>query len=347
MKRVGVKVVVGSGAAVAALAIAALSMAQQPAAPGPLQEPQWAYAIPTPRPAGAPAPAAAPPPAADVKHSLPGASRTFTLNEIRGVTPPGATPTGPADWYPEDHPPMPPVVAVGDAARRVTACALCHYPNGKGRPENSGVAGLTKEYLVQQLQDMKAGNRNSAEPRKGNATAMVNIAKGMTDEEIEAAAAYYASIKWTPWIRVVESDTAPKTRNVGGLLLPLTGPEAGEEPLDGRIVEVPENPERTELLRDPRSGFIAYAPKGSIEEGAFLADVGSCAICHGDGLVGRNIAPALAGRSPSYIARQLNDFKQGTRKGANAGQMTGVVRELTPADMTALAAYVGSLPPAP
>jgi hypothetical protein len=48
---------------------------------------------------------------------------------------------GPADWYPGDHPKMPDVVAHG---RRpdVHACSLCHYPNGKGRPENAGVAGL-------------------------------------------------------------------------------------------------------------------------------------------------------------------------------------------------------------
>ncbi len=35
----------------------------------------------------------------------------------------------------------------------------------------------------------------------------------------------------------------------------------------------------------------------------------------GADLNGSAMVPGLAGRSPSYLARQLNDFRQGTRKG--------------------------------
>ena len=35
---------------------------------------------------------------------------------------------------------------------------------------------------------------------------MIAIAKGMTDEEMKAAAEYFGSMKWTPWIKVVEAD---------------------------------------------------------------------------------------------------------------------------------------------
>ena len=85
------------------------------------------------RAGGAPAPAPAPDP---TMHSVPGSTLQFTRAQIGG-----AGNTAPADWFPGDHPTMPDVVAKGRGAD-VRACSLCHYPNGKGRPENAGVAGL-------------------------------------------------------------------------------------------------------------------------------------------------------------------------------------------------------------
>jgi len=46
------------------------------------------------------------------------------------------------DWFPSDHAPMPDVIAhgparLGDSKR---GCGSCPLPNGKGRPENAGVA---------------------------------------------------------------------------------------------------------------------------------------------------------------------------------------------------------------
>src|SRR5713226_435979 len=81
-----------------------------------------------------------------VQHTLSGSSATFTRAQI-------ANRYGPADWYPEDHPAMPDIVAHGreSATPQIFACGLCHYPNGKGRPENANVTGLTYEYIVQQL----------------------------------------------------------------------------------------------------------------------------------------------------------------------------------------------------
>ncbi len=62
----------------------------------------------------------------------------------------------------------------------------------------------------------------------------------MTDEEIRAAAEYFSSMRWTPWIEVIETDTVPKTRIAGGMHLKLDGAEAGTEPLGNRIVESPD-----------------------------------------------------------------------------------------------------------
>jgi cytochrome c553 len=254
---------------------------------------------------------------------------------------------GPADWFPGDHPKMPEIVAHGRRPE-VRACALCHYPNGKGRAENAPIAGYPAPYFVQQMNDFKNGNRKSAEPRKANTNTMIAIAKAMTDEEIKASAEYFGSMAWTPWIKVVETGMVPKTRIAGGLFLALEGNE--KEPIGNRIIEVPENAEATETLRDPRSGFIVYAPPGSLKKGEALVTTGggktlACGACHGADLKGLGPVPGIAGRSPSYLVRQLYDMQAGTRKGVWTPLMTKVVSQLSTDDMLAIAAYTASLKP--
>jgi cytochrome c553 len=70
-----------------------------------------------------------------------------------------------------------------------------------------------------------------------------------------------------------------------------------------------------------------------------------CAICHGAELKGLGPVPALAGRSPSYIMRQLYDFRHGVRDGPWAALMKPVVAGLSEGDMVAIAAYTASLAP--
>jgi cytochrome c553 len=305
------------------------------AADGP---PAWAYGVPPT--AGVNPPASPPAPDDGSLKRLPGSSAQFTLTQIRNAF-------GPADWYPGDHPPMPDVVAHG---RRpdVRACGLCHYPNGKGRPENAGLADLPTAYFIQQMNDFRNGSRKSAEPRKANTNVMIAIAKGMTDEEIKTAADYFAAMKWMPWIKVVETTTVPKTRLAGGMFLTLEGGD--KEPLGQRIIETPVNAEATEMLRDARSGFIAYVPVGSIEKGEALVATGAgkttqCSVCHGADLKGMGPVPGLAGRSPSYIVRQLYDMQQGARKGLWTELMKPVVAKLSDDDMLAIAAYTASRTP--
>lgn len=55
--------------------------------------------------------------------------------------------------------------------------------------------------------------------------------------------------------------------------------------------------------------------------------------------------PGIAGRSPSYVVRQLYDIQQGTRKSALAQLMKPVVANLDGDDLVAIAAYVASLAP--
>jgi len=320
----------------------------------------WAYGFDTP----AGAPAAAPAPAAGgrgqggaapaggargqaaapdtTQHQVPGSTLSFTAAQVRDTY-------GPADWFPGDHPAMPEIVARGSRERQILACSLCHYPNGKGRPENAAVSGLPQSYFVQTMLDFKNDMRKSADTRKANTNRMVAFAKAMTDDEIKATAAYFSAIKWTPWVTVVETDMVPKTRIAAGLFLPLEGAEAGKEPIGQRIIEVPENPEQTETLRNPRSPFIAYVPPGSVKKGETLATTGGgkttqCAVCHGANLEGLGPVPGLAGRSPSYIVRQLHDMQTGVRKGTWSDLMKPVVAKLTAEDMLNIAAYTAKLP---
>ncbi|HET6143091.1 MAG TPA: c-type cytochrome [Candidatus Acidoferrales bacterium] len=275
-----------------------------------------------------------------LKH-LAGSKFSFTLTQLRNVY-------APADWYPEDHPPMPDIVAHGHKPN-VNACSFCHYPNGKGRPVNTNLAGLPYSYILQVLGEFRTGARMSADTRKANTNQMIKFATSMTDDEMKDAARYFSSMKWTPWIRVVEASMVPKTQIANGIFLRLPGNE--KEPIGNRIIETPEDVEAMEVLRDDRSGFIAYVPVGSVEKGATLVMTGAggkttrCTICHGADLMGMGPVPGLAGRSPSYLVRQLYDMRQGKRTGEWTSLMMPVVSKLTTDDMLAIAAYLASLAP--
>jgi len=264
------------------------------------------------------------------------------------------------DWFPQDHPLMPDVIKHGPAALgdKKRGCGSCHLPSGKGRPENAGVAGLPLSYIIRQLQDFRSGKRHSADPRKPNTNTMIELAKALSDDELKAAADYFSSLAWTPWIRVVETDLVPKSRIVGNLFLPLENVKS--EPIGARIIEMPEDEEQTETYRNPHVGFVAYVPPGSLAKGKDLVTTGGarllgtefipgkatpCITCHREDLMGGGDSPPIVGRSPSYIVRQMWDIQQGTRHGEPAELMKITIAKLAPDDLIAIAAYIASLPP--
>jgi cytochrome c553 len=265
--------------------------------------------------------------------TAPGSSRTYTRKQIDDLF-------NPPDWYPNMHPPMPAVVAHGEAPN-VRACAACHLPTGTGHDESAYVAGLAVNYFVRQLADYKSG------ARKGSGS-MTTIAAHISDADIRAAAAYFAAVKPRRWIRVVETDTVPKTY-VGPGNKRLRLPGGGTEPIGDRIIEIPDN-EEVVLNRDPRLGFIAFVPKGSIARGEALAATGggktiACSTCHGPTLQGLGDVPPLAGRQATYTVRQLVMMQDGGRAGPGAALMRPVVKSLTIDDMLVLATYAASLAP--
>jgi len=313
------RLVTAIGAACLAIAIGASAGAQAPATSS-SPSPAWAYGFPpadVARPPRAPAsgtpPAPAPPPD-PTPRQIPGTTKTLSMAQVRDYWDVG-------DWFPDDHPPMPTVVVHGRQPH-VRGCAMCHMPNGKGRPENAPLAGLNAGYFVQQLLDFKNGRRASADARKANTATMIEAAKDMTDEEMKSSAAYFASLKYTPWVTVREAADVPKTRITGNVFFRLPGSET--EPIGNRIIEMPEDAERFELVA---SGGGKTLP---------------CGICHGLDLQGLGPVPGIAGRSPSYIMRQLWDMQQGARKGEWSPLMKPVVDHLTQEDMLAIAAYVAA-----
>jgi cytochrome c553 len=308
---------------------------QEKAGKGPLP---WAYggdATPNPPPA----------PSDPSPQHVPGSDVSYTFAEARD-------PFSAFDWHPSEHPPMPEIVAHGRKPD-IRPCARCHLPNGKGRASNSPLAGLPVEYFVQQVMDFRNGLRNTAEPRKENVKNMIDYAKGMTDDEIRDAAAYYNSIPYSappmPWIKVVETKTAPKTWILSdGGFLKAEGNQT--QPLGNRIIEVPDNTMTHWYLRDDHAPCTAYVPIGSIKKGETLVVTGGggktvpCAICHGERLEGIGPVPALAGRSPDYIGRQLYDLQRGTRKGPWSGLMQRAVEKLSSEDILDICAYISSRP---
>jgi len=327
-------------------------------------EPLWAYGFEKPAAAGEMAQPQALPtrnlrPNEDadeqtrLRHLI-GSNASFSLVDIRDGQ-------NVADWFPIEHPPLPDVIAHGPvaAAERKRGCGFCHLPNGKGRPENAPVAGLPVTYILRQLQDFRTGKRKSADPRKPNTNTMIDLAKSLSDEEMKAAADYFSSLTFTPWVRVIETDLVPKTRIAGNLFIPTETSKS--EPIGSRIIEVPENEEQSELLRNPHSGFVAYVPPGSMAKGKELVTKGGakfvgsqfvpgkatpCITCHREDLLGAGDSPPIIGRSPSYIARQMWDIQQGTRRGEPAQLMKLAIANLTPDDLIAISAYVASLRPA-
>jgi cytochrome c553 len=245
------------------------------------------------------------------------------------------------NWYPSMYPAMPKIVQYGNKETQVRACGSCHLPTGTGHDESAYVAGLPANYFIRQMADWKSGDR------KFGGT-MVQMAKVVTDAETKDAADYFASLKPRSWIRVVETDTVPKSY-IGQGNKRLLHPAGGEEPIANRIIEVPENEEDV-VYRDPRSGFVAYVPSGSIAKGEALATAGGgktlpCSICHGQTLQGLGDVPGIAGRHPNYIVRQMWNMQNGERIGSSAALMRQVVEKLSNDDMLAIAAYVASRAP--
>lgn len=82
------------------------------------------------------------------------------------------------------------LAAIGDEGRRVQACQNCHGPSGSGLGGvYPGLAGQQKAYLAGQLRAFRSGKRPG-----GPEGVMAIVARHLTDDDIDAVAAYYAAL---------------------------------------------------------------------------------------------------------------------------------------------------------
>jgi cytochrome c553 len=329
MKRFRVSV----GAVLTALSMVGVGAGGQarPAKP-PFEVPSWAFPLPAP----------APPLQVDsvTLHHVPHASAAFTEAQVRDQF-------AVIDWHPQTHQAPPSIVAHGRKPA-VIACGYCHLPDGEGRPENAMLAGLPAAYIEQQLADIKSRARRAAWPGPYRPSDLMRtIADSLTPTEVAEAARYFSRLQPRRRTRVIEAATIPRVTPGLGLYVTALGHET--EPLGMRLIELALDPARHEL-RDADAPYAAYVPPGSIGRGRALATVGMngskpCMSCHGAMLDGVGLIPPLAGRSPSYLLRQLFAFKAGTRATLADAPMRDVAATLDLKDMISAAAYIGSLTP--
>ena len=81
------------------------------------------------------------------------------------------------------------VFAAGDVnAGKVksSTCSFCHGPDGKGMGKNPAIAGLDKNLFTSHILDFKTGKRKNS--------MMENMAKKLSDQDVEDLAAFYSSL---------------------------------------------------------------------------------------------------------------------------------------------------------
>ncbi len=362
----------------ALLVIASLAQAAEPPKPiaqnapasapamTPLEYPDWLFPVPpktlpapAPMKAGKPAtpapPAAAPgaPSAAGPANAakpadqaeelleIPDSTEKFTLARIND-------PFNAPDWRPTSHGPMPEVVARGRKPN-LWACAFCHTPSGQGRPENAALAGLPEAYIKEQLLDYRAGRRKAVGPEAYlPAQTMIKMAKLMTEQEIDESAKYFSQQKLKRRVYVIDQLRIPRAEPAAWIYVE----HDGTEDLDGRLLEVTQDLTRHER-RDDRLEYLAYVPPGALTRGKALVLGGksaadnsartvACTQCHLANLKGTDQIPPIAGRSPTYLLRQLLAFRNGVRVNEKSAQMNPVVEKLTIEEMIDIVAYVSS-----
>jgi cytochrome c553 len=274
--------------------------------------------------------------------TLPGSDLALTQEQIDN---PFDTP----NWYPDEHEPMPSIVKHGNEPD-TWACAMCHLASGNGHPQSAKLAGNSADYLLRQLEAFEAGDRSSY-----LGVFIDDLHKIEDRSDAVSAAKWFAALPPRRHQKVIETQTVPRTTFDGKAFMRIVakGPDGQveTEPLNGRIIEVPENYELVKA-RSPKAVFLTYVPPGSVTAGEVIAKrgvrgVAPCVSCHGPELQGTALGPALAGAFPTYIIRQLYDFRNGTRKGLadTTGYMSTSSRLLTAEEIVNVAAYIGSLPP--
>nr|WP_255763589.1 c-type cytochrome [Pelomonas sp. P7] len=105
------------------------------------------------------------------------------------------------------------LVRQGDATRRLPACTACHGERLTGtQPVVPGLLGLSRDYLNGQLGAWRSGQRRAQEP-----DCMAQVAKALTEADINAITQYLASRPMAADSHPAAALAAPAPLRCGGL----------------------------------------------------------------------------------------------------------------------------------
>jgi cytochrome c553 len=237
-------------------------------------------------------------------------------------------------------PRMPEIVAKG----KPLPCMQCHLANGGSHPESAAIAGMSVNYIIEQVHAFRDGER--VDVRTGR---MVQASKLATEKEIREAAEYYAAIgpDRQKWVKTVVGDTVPKGfSSFGGGGFRYHAPEGGTDPLPpNMVVMVAEKDELVRARDQIDGGFVQYVHAEDMALGEKVAAEGKCDTCHGAGFKGKGDVPRLANQHSVYLIRQLKDMQTGARKDKNVAIMKPIVDKMSDKEIVAVSAYLASKMP--
>lgn len=116
--------------------------------------------------------------------------KTFAISALAAAIVAGCAAQQPAEKKVAAKPaaakPAPPKVISGaSGAMLASTCEGCHGTDGNSNgPATPSIAGMSEDYLTEAMEEFRDGDTKS--------TIMGRVAKGYTDEEIEAMSAFYA-----------------------------------------------------------------------------------------------------------------------------------------------------------
>ncbi|MDN5869934.1 MAG: c-type cytochrome [Nitrococcus sp.] len=250
-----------------------------------------------------------------------------------------------SEYYAHQHPPAPQTQAppqqlaagmrlaiTGDWANGIPACVTCHGPAGQGigGPYFPALAGQHASYTVSQIQAWKDGARTS-DP----INLMKSVAEALTQEQVEAVAAYFASLP------ALDKNTSAESVDALAELPPTHAEQTPADHSEGFIppseAEIPDN-EFGRMVWLGKKVFVHTQQAASKYAGNAL----NCVNCHLDRGRLASSAP-LWGAWPMYPAYRGKNDKVNTMTDRIQGCFTFSMNGSPPPGdskvMTALLAY--------
>ena len=216
----------------------------------------------------------------------------------------------------------------------VANCSTCHQPDGQGLRgavpplAQSEVLAAGPEIVARiLLRGIDGPIRVRGEDFDGH---MPSFASALNDDEIARIASYVT-------LTFGEAETKFDPSRVAELRDELAdaGSFAGGAELAKLATSMsPQSPYPAPNAANPMTATV----QDLVFEGR--GDVWACASCHGDLGQGHENTPRLAGQPADYLAKQLNDFRDGTR---NDESMQIVAAGLSDAETAGLSAYFATL----